>query len=181
MTKEVWKDIKGFEGVYQVSNLGNVKSLDRYLPYKTNGSKFYKGQEIVKRPNNCGYLRVGLSKNKKQHHYFVHRLVAQTFIENFNNLEQVNHKDGNKLNNRVDNLEWVTLEDNISHSIETGLRKCKGSDNNYSKLTEEEVVVIKKRILSEEETLTEIAKDFNISISVVSCIKLGKSWKHVRL
>lgn len=180
MNNQSWKDIKGFEGVYQISNSGIVRSLDRYLPYKQ-GTKFNKGSVRLQAKNNCGYLRVGLSKNKKQKHFIVHRLVAQAFIPNPNNLPQVNHIDGDKTNNHVNNLEWSSGQYNIDHSIATGLRDLKGSNNSQSKLTEEDVRKIRIRIKKTTDTLTQIAKEYNVSISIISRIKLNKSWKHVRL
>ncbi len=104
--KEIWKDIEGYEGLYQVSNLGDVRSL-KYA----GGNKV----KILKQGNVNGYKRVSLHKNNKQKNYFVHRLVAMTFIPNPNNLPLVNHKDENKTNNSVDNLEWCTQKYNINY------------------------------------------------------------------
>ena len=103
---EEWKDIEGFEGVYQVSSLGRVKTLDRYLTASYGSKQFRKGQIIkgVVMPN--GYLVVGLWRNNKSKSQYVHRLVAKAFIPNPNSLAQVNHKDEDKSNNCVSNLEW---------------------------------------------------------------------------
>ena len=105
--KEIWKDIPGYEGLYQISNLGNVKSL----PRKVNKRKC---EEIIKVPtiSNKGYYRISLCKNGKIKYYAIHRLVAEAFISNHNNLPCVNHKDCNKQNNNVDNLEWCTYSYN---------------------------------------------------------------------
>ena len=93
--KEIWKDIVGYEGLYQVSNLGRVKSL-KY------------GKEKILKPANIGrgYLKVNIWKNGEQNQYLVHRLVGQSFIPNPNNLPEINHRDEDKTNNRVENLEW---------------------------------------------------------------------------
>lgn len=109
---EIWKDIKNYEGLYQVSNLGNVKSLP-----KMHGIR--KGNEKILKPtiNSKGYLRVQLSKNKSIKQCLVHRLVAETFIENIDNLPQINHIDKNKLNNKIDNLEWCSCQYNIDYSL----------------------------------------------------------------
>ena len=111
MQEEIWKDIKGYEGLYQVSNLGRVKSLKR--KYK----KRYIDKEIIKKFSKIpkGYLRTGLSKNGIVKYYFVHRLVAEAFIPNYDNLPCVNHKDCNTANNMADNLEWVTYKENNSY------------------------------------------------------------------
>ena len=108
MIKEIWKDKKDYEGHYQVSNFGRVKSI-----------KF--GKEIIMNliPNSSGYLLVNLCKDGKVKKFTVHRLVAEAFIDNPYNLPQVNHRDENKLNNNVDNLEWCTNEYNINYGTRT--------------------------------------------------------------
>lgn len=113
--QEEWRDIKDYEGLYQVSNLGRVK---RVFGFTSNGkrcnSKILK-QTFYKSPNNSGYYRIGLCKSAKRKMYSVHRLVAQAFIPNPDNLPQVNHKDENTKNNCVDNLEWCTCQYNTSY------------------------------------------------------------------
>lgn len=109
--EEIWKDIKGYEEFYQISNLGNVRSLPR------NGTI---NKSRILKPNNVkNYLQVSLQKHGKTKYQKVHRIVAETFIPNPNNYPQVNHIDGNKHNNRVDNLEWVTSSENQLHSYYT--------------------------------------------------------------
>lgn len=113
---EMWKDVVGYEGLYQVSNTGKVRSLDRYVPHKTLGKKFYKGRIMATHTTNSGYLCVNLSKNNKYTSFDIHRLVALAFlgIDDVSNLE-VNHIDEDKKNNCVDNLEWVTKQQNNRH------------------------------------------------------------------
>lgn len=118
--KEVWKDIAGYEGMYQISNLGRVKSLDRYVDYGYS-SAYRKGRVLKEGKATGGYLQVELWKNKKTIQGLIHRLVAEAFIPNPDNLPQVNHKDENKQNNRVDNLEWCTSKDNINYG--TGIKR----------------------------------------------------------
>lgn len=102
--KEIWKDIVGYEGLYQVSNFGRVKS-------------FYGKKEILtNRPDRDGYYRTTLVKNKKRKDYYVHRLVAQNFIADIQD-KQVNHKNGIRTDNNPNNLEWCTCKENIHHSI----------------------------------------------------------------
>lgn len=110
--QEIWKPIKDFEGLYEVSNLGQVRS-------------FYNREAKILKPgkDKRGYLKVGLHKNGKRHTKLVHRLVASTFIPNPQNKSQVNHIDGNKQNNAVENLEWCTAKENSQHAWNTGLSR----------------------------------------------------------
>lgn len=110
---EEWKDIKGYEGIYQISNKGRVKSLNRIdLRGNKVNEKIREGTI-----DNTGYKIISLSKNGKEKKYSIHRLVAQAFLPNPNNLPVVNHKDENKLNNNVENLEWCTQEYNVKYSL----------------------------------------------------------------
>ena len=108
MNKEVWKDIKEYEGLYQVSNQGRVKSL-KY------------GKERILKPERThnGYLRVGLLKNRNRKMFMVHRLVGQAFLTNSHNLPQINHKDEDRTNNRVENLEWCDGKYNMNYGTRT--------------------------------------------------------------
>ena len=120
--KEEFRDIVGYEGLYQVSNLGEIKSLPKT---KVCINKNYSTKEKYLKTtiNNKGYKRVFLYKNKKAKVFYIHRVVAQAFIPNPNKLIQVNHKDGNKQNNCIDNLEWISCSDNIKHAYNNGLKK----------------------------------------------------------
>jgi hypothetical protein len=147
MEKEIWRDIAGYEGYYQVSNFGRVRSLDKMQNY--NGSaRLHKGK--ILKPNNDGrgYLIVDLSKNNRSVTRTIHRLVAMAFLDNPNNLPQVNHKDEVKTNNFVfvnedgtvdydkSNLEWCTVSYNVNYgnaAVERGLKQR--NDRNKSKLT----------------------------------------------
>lgn len=114
--KEIWKDIKGYEGLYQVSNLGRVKSLKRILKHKTTYGGIYtvKGK-ILKPKEDKGYYRYSLSNNGKNKLFFAHRLVAEAFIPNPQHYLIVNHKDENPHNNKADNLEWCTIKYNVTY------------------------------------------------------------------
>lgn len=117
--KEIWKDIKGYEGIYKVSNFGRIKSL--YIVSNLYKKKFYKERILKPKKGKDNCLRIELWKNKKHKTILVHRLVATTFLENLIDTNMtVNHKDGNRLNNKVDNLEWLSRGDNIRYGFEHG-------------------------------------------------------------
>lgn len=134
MKVEIWKDIENFSK-YQVSNLGNVKSKDRYTKAKDNEIIHRKEFLLKGFINKKGYKQVTLyDDNGKPKTMRVHKLVALTFIENENNLSQINHIDGNKLNNEVSNLEWISNYDNMQHAIKNGLIDQELRKENMSKL-----------------------------------------------
>lgn len=119
MNLEVWKDIEGFEGLYQVSNLGNVKSLEKNV--SCHKIHLRKQKEMILSPSKCNdrYITFSLSKNKKRKYLLAHRLVATAFIPNPDGKTEVNHIDGNRQNNTVGNLEWATRSENMQHSYST--------------------------------------------------------------
>ena len=129
---EIWKDIKGYEGLYQVSNLGRVKSLNReeILKNRWNGHNIRKLKGRILKPHLDGkgeYYQICLCKNGKPKNLLLHRIVAENFIHCENLKLDVNHKDGNKKNNCVDNLEFITRSENLKHALKLGLIKnqCK--------------------------------------------------------
>lgn len=130
--KKFGKILNGYEGLYQVSNLGRIKSLDRRV--KDNARERYqnlKGKQLKFTDNGRGYQLVFLTKKSKRINKYVHRLVAETFIPNPNNLPEVNHKDLNKSNNCIDNLEWITNADNKKHYQKTDVAKVKRKEQGY--------------------------------------------------
>jgi len=161
---EIWKDIKEYEELYKVSNLGNIKSC------KNN-------DKILKQCSTGRYLIVHLSKNGISKNFYVHRLVASCFIENINNKNQVNHKDGNRLNNNSNNLEWVSSKENVNHAIDIGLTKRKGEFNSNSFLTEKEVLSIRDEIKTNSTSY--LAKKYKVKPACISKIILKKTWKHI--
>ena len=123
--EEIWKPIKGYEGIYEISNKGRVKSLSRKVFTPSVPNKTIK-EKILKpciRSKNYKYYFVGLLKDKKRKYIAIHRLVADAFLPNPYNFSQADHLDGNKLNNNVDNLEWVTPKENTRRAWEKGLAK----------------------------------------------------------
>lgn len=138
---EIWKDIGGYEGHYQISNLGNVKSVSR-------GSL---QREIMLRPANNinGYRTVSLSKNNKSTTVKICRLVASAFIDNPENKRCVNHKDCDKHNDNVDNLEWVTHSENTVHAMKNGLQYIEyGENSRFAKLTKQQVSSIRSGLMN---------------------------------
>jgi hypothetical protein len=130
---EIWKDIKGYEnyeGYYQISNQGRVRGLDRYVKH-SNIVIFIKERVLKQALSTRGYFFLGLNKNGVGIRHRVHRLVAEAFIPNPFNLPEVNHKNGIKTDNRVENLEWVTHKENIQHAFRTGLAN---NDNHNKKV-----------------------------------------------
>jgi len=118
--QETWKDVIGFEGFYQVSNYGRVKSIDRTQTVTWNGKKVSKqlrGRIIAQSRQNGGYVIANLSANSRRREMTIHRMVAMAFIDNPQNLKEVNHKDGNKNNNTVWNLEWCDRSENLRHRV----------------------------------------------------------------
>lgn len=117
MVNEIYKDIRGYEGYYQVSNFGNVRSLDREVIRSDGKYNFHRGKILKLSDNGSGYLVAQLCKDAVVRGFLVHRLVASEFIPNAENLPVVNHKDGNTKNNKIDNLEWGTQSYNIIHGL----------------------------------------------------------------
>lgn len=127
MNQEIWKDIKGYEGFYKVSNLGRIMGLGREVRNTKYGSVRYIPESILKRKgtNSSGYTNIILRKNNKNKSFYVHRIVAENFLNPIDGKKIINHKNGIKTDNRLINLEWCTEKENIQHSIKTGLSKLK--------------------------------------------------------
>lgn len=128
MSEEIWKDIDGYEGYYQVSSLGRVRSLDRTVVNRNGVERFQRGKILIPALNGHGYYFVVLSKNNKQKDSVIHRLVAKAFLPNPDNLPQVNHINEVKTCNRVDNLEYCTQQYNLAYG--TGRQRCSRSQLN---------------------------------------------------
>ena len=170
--KEIWKDIKDYEGLYQVTNLGRVKRLCRIVYRGNNKGKIVVKEKIL--TPTCGskeYLHVTLFKDKKRRIFNVHRLVAEAFIPNPLKLPQVNHiKEFEKKNNCVDNLEWVTCKENINYgtALKRGLEKRCKKILQYS---------ISGEFIKEWNSATECGKNGFVQTAVSSCCR-GKLKHH---
>lgn len=181
MKKEIWKDIKGYEGFYQISNLGKVKSLKRTISFRRNGvNNTIKVKTIILSPGKYrgGYLQVSLNKRGKGTTNKMHRLVGQAFIPNPENKPCINHLNGIKTNNYAQNLEWCTYEENNRHAIKHKLNQMQGEHHPLSKLTEIEVLEIRK-LRKKGYKIILLANKFNICKGNVSLITSRKAWKHI--
>jgi hypothetical protein len=181
MTIEVWKSVVGLEGYYQVSNLGQVRSVDRTVNHKgaiRQKVRSYKGQLLTPRQLR-GYVRVCVTKEGRSWNKQVHRLVAIAFIPNPENKPQVNHIDGVKSNNNVENLEWATSQENCVHAHEAGLRTGrKGVENSQARLTPEIVRKIRE-LRKSGHSYGSIGRAIGICTMQAHRIVNGKQWGHV--
>lgn len=175
---EEWRDIVGFDGFYQISNRGKVRSYGG-----RNGQR--KGEEYLRALNatHDGYLKVRLIKGAKDITKRVHVLVAEAFIPNPNNFTTVNHKDGDKTNNHVENLEWADRSKQMIHAYALGLKKpIRGSKNSQAKLTDDDVRYIKNHYKrgSREFGTVALSKIFGVSNRVIGLVVRGLSYKDVK-
>jgi hypothetical protein len=168
---EIWKDVIGYQGIYQINKNGDVKSLKRNTP-----GTFTTIDKIIKKSiNTKGYYTYRLSKEGKTKNSLLHRLVAIHFIENPNNEKCVNHKDGNPLNNDISNLEWCSYSYNSLHGYRSNGRK-----NSMRKLTENEVSEIKNKLVNYYYGLgRQLAKEYNVSVYIISLIKHNKTYQFI--
>jgi hypothetical protein len=171
---EEWRDINDFNG-YEVSNLGNVRGKDRLRKGK-HGLRLINGQPMKLVFNKKGYPEVRFRK-EGTHTRLVHRLVANAFVPNHDNKLQVNHIDGNKLNNRANNLEWVTNSENQLHAYRLGLQPSRAGENNSkAKITDKNVTLL-KQLYNSGKSIIEVSKIMNVSLASARQIIYGVSWK----
>lgn len=176
--KEVWKQIG--DRHFEVSNLGRVRTLPRYVRCKSDGTLALKTGRILKDiDNGNGYRYVTISLHAVRKNYYVHRLVAETWIDNPQELSEVNHKDGDKTNNHLSNLEWVSLKGNREHAVKNDLIPH-GEGSVHSKLTETQVIEI-LTIARENPNVnrTHLAKKYGICDPHMCAIIKGKEWRRV--
>lgn len=176
--EEVWKDIQDYEGYYQVSNLGRVRSVDRIVSHWRGGKQLKKGKMLKPYTDKHGYKHVTLSKDRKGKCVQVHRLVAFAFIPNPNNLKEVNHIDENPSNNCVDNLEWCTKQYNINY----GTRNERMLQNRSGIRKSKPVLqyTFNGEFVAEYPSLMEAYRQTGISFANISCCCRGKKRKDKR-
>lgn len=153
-SKEIWRDVVGYEGLYQVSSIGRVKSLERWS-YNGHGYFLKREKFLTPRPNDDGYLTVKLSKHSKEKRCTIHRLVAMAFIANTDNLLEVDHIDASRTNNHVFNLRWVTRKQNMNNL------HCTGKNHKWAK----KVINIDTQQVFD--TVTDAALAFSVTPSAI--------------
>lgn len=162
---EIWKDI---EGGYKVSSFGNI----------INGFS----KPIKPFINKGGYLEVSIYYNKKRYPTKMHRIIAFAFIPNPNNLKEINHIDGDKTNNNINNLEWCTRGENIKHAYNLGLRKPNklyGDNSTFHKLSKIQVIEIREKYATKKYSQTELACEYNVARATIGKIVNNLTWKHI--
>jgi hypothetical protein len=180
--KEVWKDIKNYEGLYQVSNLGRVKSLVRSNGITRGGRKATKKEKILKNSKHgiC-YRGVRLRKDNKTTNFYIHRLVAEHFIPNYHNKKTVNHIDFDTTNNVVSNLEWASYKENIKHAWDNGAcnpHGAYGESHGHATLKEKDVVDIYKMFIDNPKYNARLlALRYQVNTSTIYRIKNKSTWK----
>lgn len=181
LEKETWKPIKGFEKLYQVSNLGRIKRIECIIKqnHPVQKERVIKERIIKSAINARGYERIILS-NKEKNNFSVHRLVATAFIENPFNKPEINHIDGIKNNNNSLNLEWATPKENMNHAHKTELMNLQRGENHWRSLLKKEDI-IKIRSINPKKYKEQIllAKYFQINVSTIRDILLNKTWRHL--
>jgi hypothetical protein len=167
--EEYWINIEGYEGLYQISNYGRVKSLSN--------NKERKEKILRSKFNSCKYVLIELSKNNIRHMFLVHRLVAKYFINNPENKPDVNHKNGIKTDNNVDNLEWCTQSENELHAYRTRLKiHSKGKEWHTAKLTQKKVDEIRYIYSQGNTSYIKLGLKFNVVPSNIAHIIKNRRW-----
>ncbi|EVY78360.1 hypothetical protein V835_01548 [Staphylococcus aureus W19276] len=182
MTNELedWKDIKGYEGKYLISSLGRVYILERKIEDSKGRIRSLKGKIAKQSTSLNGYKFVGLTSNNTRKIHYIHRLVSEHFIEKEKNKEWVNHIDGDKTNNTIDNLEWCTPSENIKHAFDNRLNKhFIGTKAPLSKLDDNKVREMRNLYENKNTTQIELCNLYNVSLGTVGKVLRKETWKHV--
>jgi hypothetical protein len=178
---EVWKDIKGYEGLYQISNLGNVRSLGFSICSRHNKITHREGKILKPILKSTGYYAFNLCGKNGRKMHDMHRLIATHFIPNPENKREINHINCIKTDNSLSNLEWVTRKENATHAYKNnlfGIKPYFGEENPRTKLTSEKVLQIKRMIKSGERQ-ADIARLFKVDETTIRAIRQNKTWKRI--
>jgi hypothetical protein len=176
VSEEVWKDVPGYEGSYQVSNQGKVRSLDRWKKSKGDSRQLAVGKDLVLR-DGFGYRRVFLRKNGVTHPKQVHRLVLESFVGPCPEGMECRHLDGDRSNNYVGNLQWGTKKENGADKV-NHRNSCRGTKNNKAKLTEPKIRTIRK-LRASGWKLQRIADRYKVTKQAIFFILRGDCWAYV--
>lgn len=180
---QIWKPIPGYEGIYDINNLGIIKSLDRHVNHFKGGKTFIKGKIVSISRHKQGHHVVRLWKENKTKLFCLYRLMAIVFISNPENKIQVNHIDGNrKAFPILNNLEWVTASENMKHAYKNGLTNGtfkKGFDHQFCKLKETDISLLFKMRL-EGKSLKDMSIFFNINPSYASKVLNNNKYEYLR-
>lgn len=175
---EEWVDIPGYEGHYQISNFGNARSLNRYIS-TPRGVRLIKGVPLKLTVRN-GYYAICVHRGESQKTMSIHRVVALLFVPNPENKPQVNHKDANKLNNHISNLEWATPQENTQHASAHNLLNTARGTQKRNHLLNEELVREIKTLLAQGLKSGKVAKKVNVLPRMVYAVKTLRTWAWVK-
>ena len=177
---EIWKDIPNYYELYQGSNLNRIKSLERWITTKLGFKRFIKEKILHEWVVGSGYRQIGLFKNNKLKFFYVHRILAQIFLPNPLNLPEVNHKNGIKTDNKIENLEWVSKSENMQHAHKIGLIVREPGEKNYNKkLNNEQVLEIRKMYATGNYSQRKLGEIFKVDRGNIHYITSRKTWSNI--
>ena len=178
--EEVWLPVIGYDGLYEVSSWGKVKSLRRKTLGIWGGGKMSNGKLLKQTISKFGYIRITLSKNGKPIQFSVHRIVAKAFIENPKELPCINHKDSNRTNNHIENLEWVTYKENSHHAaVNNRFYVLRGEDSKIAKLTNKDILQIRKEYEKNKVGFMKLGKKYGVDTTTIRSVIHGETWQHI--
>lgn len=177
---EIWKSIKGYENVYEISSLGRVRSSEKET-IRNNGRKLKTNARILKtHKDHNGYVRIVIFFRGSRKTHKVHRLVAEAFLDNPESKLAINHKNNDRSDNRLENLEWCTQKENMEFcKKQNRLVNKKGEEHASSVLTEIEVLEIRRLYSTGNYTTNDLGEKYNVNFSTISDITRRKTWKHI--
>lgn len=176
---ELWKPMLNYEDLYEVSNLGRIKSVTRNN-IDSIGRNVQRRSQIIKSiPKKIGYCFINVYRDGKRYKYNTHKIVALTWIPNPENKYTINHINGVKHDNRVENLEWCTVKENVHHAIATGLSKRKGTDNTNACLDEKQVVEIRSSYIKKKGNIKKLSEKYKVSTSIISDVVNNRTYNNI--